>query len=268
MHPLTDLSSNTVSLLGRRLGELNGAVCFLTRLPLPLKKAPPPLSQCIWAFPLVGALVGLVGAGVALLASIATLPDLASAVLALGAMALLTGALHEDALADMADGLGGGRTKERALEIMRDSRVGAFGLVTLILVLGLRAALIAPLVASPWLPPALVAAAAIGRGGAALVLGLLDPARPDGLGATAARPGSGPMAACLILTGAVAGLLFTGGRAAAGALLGGLLVTLWVAWRAWARLGGQTGDIAGAAALLAETGALLGALVLLGGTGP
>ncbi len=264
MHPLTDPSSDKLSLLGRRLGELTGVVCFLTRLPLPLKTAPPPLTQSVWAFPLVGGGVGLAGAIVALLASGAHLPPLVAAFLALAAMALLTGALHEDALADMADGLGGGRTRERALEIMRDSRVGAFGVVALILVLGLRAALIAALVAGPWLVPVLVASAAIGRGGAALILALLDPARSDGLGAGAGRPRSGPMASCLILTGALAVVCFGGERAAAGALLGGLSATLWVAWRSWVRLGGQTGDIAGAAALLAETGALLGALVVLG----
>jgi adenosylcobinamide-GDP ribazoletransferase len=68
-----------------------------------------------------------------------------------------------------------------------------------------------------------------------------------------------------VLTGGLVAVLFGGQRMAAALLLGGLLATLWVAWRAWARLGGQTGDIAGAAALLAETGALLGALATLGG---
>jgi adenosylcobinamide-GDP ribazoletransferase len=209
--------------------------------------------------------VGLLGGLIALGAHALGLSPLVAALLALSTMALVTGALHEDALADMADGFGGGRTRDRVLEIMRDSRVGAFGVLTLILVVGLRAALVADLVVSPWVVPVLVAAGAVGRCAAALILGLLDPARIDGLGAGAARPRSGPLAACLVLTGGLVAVLFGGQRMAAALLLGGLLATLWVAWRAWARLGGQTGDIAGAAALLAETGALLGALATLGG---
>ena len=121
---------------GRTTGEARGgwpadlfsAAAFLTRLPVPAAHVPTGgLAQAARAFPVVGAGVGAAAGGVLWLAAQAGLPPLVCALLALAAAALVTGALHEDGLADLADGLGGGRDREAKLRIMRDSRIGAFG---------------------------------------------------------------------------------------------------------------------------------------------
>src|SRR4051812_27609535 len=115
--------------------EVGSAAAFLTRIPVRKLKPHPPLSRAARAFPIIGAALGA-GAGVLLsiLVALGASPLLAAA-LTLAVLALTTGALHEDGLADSADGLGGGRDRQHALEIMRDSRIGTFGVLAIILVL-------------------------------------------------------------------------------------------------------------------------------------
>jgi len=98
------------------------ALRFLTRLPVPFVRTvdPPPLKDSMWMFPVVGALVGAITALALTLAHAARLPDLFAGILALAIAAMLTGAFHEDGLADVADGFGGGATREDRLEIMKD----------------------------------------------------------------------------------------------------------------------------------------------------
>ncbi len=115
--------------------ELNiflSAVMFLTRLPVSrfVKYDPEHLSQSTCYFPLVGACVGSVGAGVLAIAAQVSSPILA-VLISMATTILLTGAFHEDGLADSADGFGGGYTKERTLEIMKDSRIGTYGAIAL-----------------------------------------------------------------------------------------------------------------------------------------
>lgn len=121
--------------------DLAAAFVLLTRIPLPnacLRDVPPDIIASVWAFPVVGAVIGGAGAiGFALAVTIG-LPATASAVIAAAIMVLLTGGFHDDGLADVADGFGGGQTRERKLEIMRDSRIGAYGMLAIILVMGLR----------------------------------------------------------------------------------------------------------------------------------
>ncbi|WP_181180926.1 adenosylcobinamide-GDP ribazoletransferase, partial [Paracoccus sp. FO-3] len=155
--------------MARLLAQAALALVWLTRLPVGrlLPASPPTLAQAAWAFPLVGLAVGFIGAAVLGLAALAGLPGMVAALLAVGAMILATGALHEDGLADCADG-SGGATRERRLEIMRDSRIGSYGVLALVLVTGLRVAAIAALVAQPWLAAAAVAGlAAASRAGMA-----------------------------------------------------------------------------------------------------
>ncbi|MEK9968269.1 MAG: adenosylcobinamide-GDP ribazoletransferase, partial [Ferrovibrio sp.] len=113
------------------LGSPRLALMLLTRLPLSGGKvtdtAGGAVARAAWAFPLVGLLVGAAGGGMFMLASYLGLGMGSSALLAMGSQVLLTGALHEDGLADTADGFGGGRSRERKLEIMRDSRIGTYG---------------------------------------------------------------------------------------------------------------------------------------------
>ena len=103
---------------------------LLTRLPvgwLATSAEPARLADAVWAFPVVGAVVGAIGGAVFWVCARLGMPPAVAAVWTLASMLLVTGALHEDGLADTADGLGGGRTRERKLEIMRDSRIGTFG---------------------------------------------------------------------------------------------------------------------------------------------
>src|SRR5436190_14670543 len=116
------------------LDDFKTSVAFLTRLPMPHPDGAMPgnFVRAHRLFPVVGALIGLAVGLVCLVLRSAGLPDLAAAALALGAGAILTGALHEDGLADVADGFGGGSDQAAKLEVMRDSRVGTYGVLVLI----------------------------------------------------------------------------------------------------------------------------------------
>src|SRR5215470_17130394 len=118
------------------LDDFKTAVAFLTRLPMPHPQGsmPPNFVRAHRMFPVMGALIGAAIGLFCLVLRATGLPDLASAALALGAGTILTGALHEDGLADVADGFGGGRDAAAKLEIMLDSRLGTFGALALLVV--------------------------------------------------------------------------------------------------------------------------------------
>lgn len=237
-----------------RPGDVAESLTFLTRLPLP----PPGAhrgARAAWAWPLAGAAAGLCGAVAAALAIWAGQSPGVAAALALGAQALVTGALHEDGLADSADGLWGGATRERRLEIMRDSRIGSFGAMALGLGLLLRWSALAALLSGGLVWGPLLAAGALSRWPMALMLAALPPARPGGLARLVGRPPP----ATLTLGGALALALalLAAGAAALGAAVAVILVSLLWIGVVRRRLGGQTGDTCGAAQQLAEIAALL-----------
>ncbi|PPR66943.1 MAG: Adenosylcobinamide-GDP ribazoletransferase, partial [Alphaproteobacteria bacterium MarineAlpha3_Bin1] len=140
---------------------------FLTRLPFPSVKGAGKkgsLGAASRAFPLVGAVIGVI-AGLSLMAGASlNLHPLACALIALAVAALVTGALHEDGLADVADGFGGGSTKAAKLKIMHDSRIGTFGVLAVIFSVGIRAGILAGLPGPGLGAAALIAAAALSRG--------------------------------------------------------------------------------------------------------
>src|SRR5436190_17470483 len=149
----------------QRLTELKLGFMFLTRLPLahgaPVAKGE--LAQALWTAPLVGIVVGLAGAITFSVVLAWHVPLLLAAVLTLAVTTVLTGALHEDGLADVADGFGGGATRERKLEIMRDSRIGTYGVCALILSFVLRVGALTYFSGSALVAAVLVAAHAAGR---------------------------------------------------------------------------------------------------------
>lgn len=120
------------------------ALMFFTRIPVPPNNTAD-LNKASRYFPLVGIIVGTIGAVVFTISQYLFKDAFVAAFLSLAATLLTTGAFHEDGLADVADGFGGGWTKARILEIMKDSRVGAFGVITLITVIGSKICLLAKL---------------------------------------------------------------------------------------------------------------------------
>jgi adenosylcobinamide-GDP ribazoletransferase len=242
--------------------QLALGLMFLTRLPIRLDGALPDdaLARAAWSFPVVGVLVALAGAGAAILADAIGLPAPASALLALAATVALTGALHEDGLADTVDGLGGGRTRERKLEIMKDSRIGSYGVLALVIGVGLRAAALASLVQEPRLHllGALVAAHAGSRGLLPILMRALPPARPGGLGASAGVPSISTALAALAL-GAFAGFWGLGGGLGLAGMILALIGLGVVGALARRQLGGYTGDVLGAAQQVGEIILLLAA---------
>ena len=248
----------------QRLIEMHdiwAAASLLTRLPVPVEheRAGLRAAQAVWAWPIVGAALGAAAGIVAWTLLSLGAPTLLCAVGALALTALATGALHEDGIADCADGLGGGNTKERAMAIMKDSRIGAFGAVALMLVLLGRAAAISELPASQ-LIASLAAVGALSRTVMAAAM-RLPAARNGGLSAGVGRPswmsiglGSGLALALSVLTvsnGLPVVLLSTA-----------MPVVLFLGY-AQRRLGGQTGDVLGATQQLAELGALTGIAIAL-----
>lgn len=233
------------------IDQLLAALTLLTRLPAGrlVRGAWPDPAACVWAYPLVGILVGSLGATALRLLHAAGMPALPAAILALTAILLLTGALHEDGLADTADGFGGGGTMTKKLEIMRDSRIGSYGALALIASFSLRAAALASL--SPMLATAaLLAAGGLSRGAILIVLLRLPPARPDGHAAALAAMRSRIAAVGLLIAAGSAIALpptvaITGIAAVA-------LTALALSELARRQIGGHTGDILGAAAVAGE----------------
>ena len=236
-----------------RADDARIAAAFLTRLPLALAHPPGPgrLARASWAFPVVGVAVGIAGGLVYGAAHWLGLPPLLAAVFAIAGQIVLTGALHEDAVADMADGLGGGTTRERKFELMRDSRIGTFGALALISVFTARVAAISALAETETVIAALVAAGAASRASMVSVMAMVAPARSDGLGAQAGQPHTGIVAAALIIA-VVVSLLALGAVTGTAGLAGAAIGTGGLAWIAWRQIGGHTGDVLGACQQAAE----------------
>jgi adenosylcobinamide-GDP ribazoletransferase len=236
--------------------HLTLAVGLLTRLPLTLTMLPDDADcvRAMRAFPLVGIIVGGVGGIVFSIGNVLHLPSLISALLAVAATILVTGAMHEDGLADCADGFGGGRDVAHKLSIMRDHAIGTYGTLALLLSVGLRAgslSVLGPAEAAL----ALIAAHSLSRGLLPLVA-CMKPARQDGLGAPYASPPRHILAQAVILGFVIAALalglkaVLIGGLATAAAMF--LMARL-----AKRQIGGFTGDVFGACEQVGETAMLI-----------
>jgi adenosylcobinamide-GDP ribazoletransferase len=245
------------NLLDDLLTDLRVAVAFLTRIPMPHPQGAMPrdFARALRMFPLVGAAIGA-AVGLADLAALAIgLPALAAAALALGAGALLTGALHEDGLADVADGFGGGRDTAAKLEIMRDSRLGTYGALILLVSFVAKLSALAALPASLALP-GLIVAHALGRGVLPVMALRMPYARTDGLAANAGRPDAATAATAVVLAIAIAFVALPR-TMTLGAIVAAAAGAAAIAMLAQRQIGGQTGDVLGAAEQIAETAVLL-----------
>jgi adenosylcobinamide-GDP ribazoletransferase len=241
--------------------DLKESLRFLTRLPV--GRAGPhvdaDLSRAAWAFPLAGVVVGLIGAAIYVLAHQLRLPAWVAAALAVAATLAVTGGLHEDGLADTADGFGGGDTRERKLEIMRDSRIGTYGVCALILSILLRVAALASFANPASAIWALIAAHGGARATLPLFMALVPPARRDGLAYAAGRPSSER-----VVTASVLGILILaialGPAHGIAALIFLLVIVALMAWLSVVQIEGQTGDVLGAVEQVSEIVILLVAL--------
>lgn len=236
------------------------ALIYFTRIRLPELPSSMPedwLRAAVY-FPLAGWLVGGFVAGVWWLASLVFSKIVASG-LALGAGILVTGAMHEDGFADVCDGFGGGTTREKILDIMKDSRIGSYGALAVAFSVGLRWVALAEL-PSAWLPALLVAAHASSRAASISLMADLNYARPEGKARPlASRMGWGRLVLAIVL--GLAPLFFLPAR-----LCWAFAVPLLLRFAAAARfrrtLGGYTGDCLGAVQQLGEIGFLLCAIAL------
>ncbi|MEO1490832.1 MAG: adenosylcobinamide-GDP ribazoletransferase [Pseudomonadota bacterium] len=241
--------------IGREIGHLLIGIIFLTRIPVPvaLEYEETRLARAARYFPLVGLLIGGVTGAAFWLASQA-LPGVLAAGLALAFGVLLTGALHEDGFADCCDGLGGGSTRERALEIMRDSRIGAYGAAGLVFSIGLRWGALSVMTASHG-ASAILVGHAVSRGMIPPVLAFGRYARADGLARSAADVTRGEAAfavATAVLIAMVLGPSLGLGALAAAIIAASVMVAL-----LFRRLGGYTGDGLGAVQQVAEISVLI-----------
>ncbi len=244
-------------------GEWERLICavqFLTRLPTPslTSYSPNAVGRSARYFPIAGQLVGLISGGV-LIAAAQFWSGWLPALLAVAAGVLVTGGLHEDGLADTADGLGGGHTRERRLAIMKDSAIGVFGVLAIGLTLGAKVGALSGL--APWqAAAALILAHGLARAACVAAMAAL----PYAGAASAAKEGepvrpSTPAAALAVLLAAWPLVLAPGWGVA---MLAGAAAAALPAIAAHRLIGGRTGDILGAVEQMFEVGFLLGVAAL------
>jgi adenosylcobinamide-GDP ribazoletransferase len=233
----------------RVFGDVRVAVGFLTRLPVGSPSPATGLGRAAAYFPLVGLVVGGVGLG-AWYVGVALLGPLAGAVLSVLAAVVVTGALHEDGLADTVDGFWGGSTRERRLAVMRDSRLGTYGAIAVGGDLLLRVALLAPYGTDDGADVLriLLAGHVLARAAPIALAATLPPARSDGLAAGLPRPGRLDVGIAAGIVAAVA--IGTVGPWAPVPIVAAGLAVAAVRHAARRRIGGVTGDVHGAAVVL------------------
>ena len=239
--------------------SIAAALALLTRLPIRRAFSKAEMAQAPPLFPLVGALVG--GTQVLLLFLLRdVMPPFLTAVGLIGAGTLLTGALHLDGLADVADGFGAGRTREDILRIMRDPAIGAYGAVAVVLALMARASAMGTLIEREAASPFLLVAPTLSRWTMVGLGHALTYARPEGgTGSIAGAISRNQLAVATGIAAAVS--VVAGGRAIA---CWGVAIALTAGWglACKRRLGGFTGDTLGACSELTETAVLIAGVVL------
>lgn len=243
--------------------DIPAATGLLTRVPvqvntdLAMKRGP----QTAWAYPIVGLLIALALTILGSLTLWAGITPQIVAGLMLATSVILTGAMHEDGLADSADGLWGGWDKTKRLEIMKDSRNGAYGVLALVLSMLIRWAALTTILQSDHWIAALIATAMLSRAAMVALMTGLPNARANGLSQSVGRPK--PVTAWLAI-----GVATSGAFIALGLTAGSLLIVAGVTASLWAgiahrKIGGQTGDILGAAQQLTEIALLITLSVIL-----
>ena len=249
---------------------------FLTRLPMGAKRdagaAPQKgdLARAVRAFPLVGLVVGLLAALAYLIADGLNLPPFLAGLIAVGVMIVITGALHEDGLADVADAFLDTAPKAEKLKIMRDSRIGVYGASALIIALGLRVGALTAIAEAGQVAAALIATAIASRAALPALMYRMKPARRGGLAATAGKPDQSQVLLTLLLGIAMALFFlnflipgFPGLMAGVIVLIVGSGAVFGIATLARRAIGGYTGDVLGAAQQTMEIAMLLAIVAII-----
>ena len=231
------------------------ATRLLTRIPVPpsVGTSGDDIRRSVRYFPVVGILVGAVAASSYVIAAQA-LPATVAALISTVATILATGALHEDGLADTSDGIGGGRERERALEVMRDSRIGTYGVLALMLVVGTKVVSIASLPMGTAIT-ALIAAHIISRASVVVAMFSVHPARNHGLGARfagGANIGSVIVAIFVATAALVAVALLVGWVATTLVAVASVIGHVAIRATYQPKIGGYTGDTLGATQQITE----------------
>jgi len=261
----TDPANNELpSYKGNWIQDFLVALVFLTRLPISLRfsfdmSALRTASRC---FPVIGIIVGGLSGAVFMVAFAIGLPALLSAFLAIASQTLLTGALHEDAIGDVADGFGGGTTRMEKLEIMHDSRVGIYAVLTLIFVIGMKVVAISSATNPMIIFAILVSAATVSRALMTWGMYLMPSARADGLGHSAGRP---PILAPLTATviAILVAIVSLGNLMGATAFLVAIVSAALMGFIAYRQIGGQTGDVLGAIQQISELGFIIACIAVI-----
>lgn len=273
--PLEKTQTGQMSAFQAIAVDLAHCVRFYSRLPVPAlpweqdAHALPDFKRLARILPLAGLVIGLLPALALAVSILLDLGPWLAAALSILVMTVSTGAMHEDGLADTADSFGG-VTKERRLEIMRDSRLGSYGACALVLTFALRLATLGTLVSRVDWPQAVAAVlivSALSRTAGLLPLVFLLPARADGLARAVGQPAretfwaaAGLAGLIAVAVGALSGLPASGiGLMLVASIVSGLALKRFAA----RHLGGQTGDIAGATQQVAEIATLIGLLTVI-----
>ena len=236
-----------------RLADVRTAIGLLTRLPVPGRAASGNRGGA-WAWPVAGLAVGAIGALAGSLALAVGLGAGVAAALCIGTQVIATGAMHEDGLADVADGFWGGWTRVRRLEIMKDSRIGTYGVLALVLAVLLRwLALTALFGSGQW--AVIVAVGTLSRAPMAVLMAALPNARGTGLSHAVGRPSPAAAGGAVAVAFGLATLFLERDVVSAGLIAA--LMTLAVALIARSKIGGQTGDVLGASQQVSEIAMLL-----------
>lgn len=249
--------SDYADTLQKLMTDLRIGISLCTRLPIGPAEAigEGDVARASWTFPIAGLLVGLAGALVYAVAIRVNVGAQPAAALAVAATLLFTGAMHEDGLADTADGLGG-KSRERKLEIMRDSRIGTFGACALAISVLVRWSTLADIAEPRFVAVALICAHVAARACVPAFMHLVPPARSDGLSSGAGQPPFASVVTALLL-GIASLLLAFGPTGTMVTLLLLLVLALLLARLAIGQFGGQTGDVLGALEQACEAAVLL-----------
>ncbi len=242
------------------VSEIKLCIGLLTRFKVTFDPGEPlaeMTTACRW-FPLIGVFIGALSGAVLFIGNFLELPEGVTALLAIAVAIVLTGAMHEDGFADIADGFGGGKDQDQKLEIMRDSRLGVYGTLALIVDTALRWALLTQLLSFGWEFAAgcLIAAGASSRLVTLSLMKSLPAARTEGLGASTGTPETTAIYTAILIT-------FLATLASKDlAFIIAIAISVAVAatalhWLSKNQIGGQTGDVLGAGQRLGETFALL-----------